>query len=286
MATQDIAVDAYTTEQLNDRSRNAGAVAVGIGDSVGYVVGISAPLILYAQYGWAAMIFTCAAVTLVLSLPALIRREIPVGDIAAPPPMLANLTSALVAKSTPVILLLMLIAGVAGRFMWSIYGPLLSERGLSLTEVGTTLGLASAIATILGSAFCYYLMHRKAVGIANICALFASIGYAAFLMPASNDLIFIGAIVFVTELLLLPINNLLFASRMSWCRPGSAGTDFTIQSSVFNLGRSLATIIAAPTAALLGWPLFFAVNAGVLMLFVLSYLRLDPVITRRIGALK
>jgi MFS transporter, PAT family, beta-lactamase induction signal transducer AmpG len=282
MATQDIAVDAYTTEQLDDRTRSVGAVSVGVGDSLGYIIGISVPLILYDLYGWHAMILLCAAASFVLTVPALIRRERPLPDAAGEPPApLHNLLSLFRQRATPWILLLVFVGGAAGRFVWSIYGPLLAGRDLSMAEVGTTLGIASAVAAAIGGLLSLGMLARRNVLTGLVLAVAAGALYATFLWPVSSGIVAVVAIVFMTELLLVPVNNFLFVSRMAWCRPGSAGTDFTAQSSIFNFGRSVATFTAAPLAAGFGWGLFFFANFLLITAFAFLYRLLAPKIDRQ-----
>ena len=61
-------------------------------------------------------------------------------------------------------------------------------------------------------------------------------------------------------------------SRFRWASKAQAGTDYALQSSIWNLGVSAAASVSGFVAASLGWSLFFPIAAATICVGGLFYL--------------
>ena len=150
MAAQDIAVDAYAAESMNDEERPIGTSLINFLGGVAGTVGTGA-VALVDLFGWEPTMIVASAMLIVAALPAIVR--------SAPPPPLAtqkreergarpSLWKAFKRKDSAYIMPFMFVFGVGGAFLGSMVGPFWADRGLTLTEYG----ILSAIATAAGGA--------------------------------------------------------------------------------------------------------------------------------------
>ena len=126
-------------------------------------------------------------------------------------------------------------------------GPLLTDSGYSLAEIGVITGFAGAttgvLGAVVGGAVLLRLGHREALlGFGVLQAL----GLAGYLLVVAGvqNLYALGAIVYFEQFADGLSTVALFTIMMDRCRPHSPGTDYSLQASL--------QVLATGTAALGG----------------------------------
>ena len=104
----------------------------------------------------------------------------------------------------------------------------------------------------------------------------------ADVVPHISFLVVLTALVaFCTSIYTFVVNN----SRFRWVSKAQAGTDFSMQSSLWNFGVWAAGSTAGFVAAAAGWPLFFPIAASlsfcVGMYYVLNFEHIERLVQAR-----
>jgi MFS family permease len=292
MAAQDIAVDAYAAESMTDAERPVGTSIINFLAAVAGVLG-SGAVALVDLFGWEVTMVAASALMMLAALPAIIRREPPPPEASrqrAARGERPNLIKALKRRDSAYIMPFMFLFGFGGTFFVSMLGPFWADQGLTLTEFGILSPIAALAGGGLSAISTPWLIERigmRATAIIGICVLpvEATIYCTFFLMPELPAL----------PILILTISLLAFAtgvysytvsiSRFRWVSKAQAGTDYALQSSLWNLGVWSAGSTSGLVAGLLGWMWFFpiaAVTAGIGGIFyILLWDRIESVVLQR-----
>ena len=88
-------------------------------------------------------------------------------------------------------------------------------------------------------------------------------------------------VAFCTSIYSFVVNN----SRFRWVSKAQAGTDYSMQSSLWNLGIWAAGSVAGIVAGALGWPHFFLIAAATSLIaglyYVLNFNRIEQLVIAR-----
>ncbi|MGJ3231070.1 MAG: MFS transporter [Oceanicaulis sp.] len=281
-STHEIAADAYVVESLRDSGRSVGSAVVWFGKELGQIAGLAGMLIVADQYGWGAAFLSAGLLFSALNLTILLRKE-PAPDPAVMAARAAGRkVKVLNYVREPVnrrVLALVFVFALAAQMTPAIIGPFLSSKGLSLSEVGVSIGIAASIGAGLSLAVSSVVLEK--LGPRRMVLLLIPVGLLA--LPAFLWLAFTGepalalviAAVFWGSICTAPQRMVFYAARLGWTSRGQTGTDFTIQQATYFLGGGAAIAISGLIAGLVGWTAFFLVNAvlvvTVLVLFAWSY---------------
>jgi Na+/melibiose symporter-like transporter len=268
MAAQDIAVDAYAAESMTDSERPVGTSLINFLGAVASVFG-TGTVALVETFGWQPTMLAASALMLLAALPAIIRRE-------PPPPQATqareargerpNLLKALKRKDSNYILPFMFLFGFGGNFFLSMWGPFWADQGLTLTEFGILAPIAGMAGGALAALSTPWLVEhiglRKTaiIGVA-VLPIEAAIYCTFTLMP---ELPALPILALTVSLLAFSTNLYSYAasiSRFRWASKAQAGTDYALQSSVWNFGVWSAGSTAGFVAGGLGWVAFFPIAA-------------------------
>ncbi len=268
MAAQDIAVDAYAAESMTDAERPVGTSLINFLGAVASVFG-TGTVALVETFGWQPTMLAASALMLLAALPAIIRRE-------PPPPQATqareargerpNLLKALKRKDSNYILPFMFMFGFGGNFFLSMWGPFWADQGLTLTEFGILAPIAGMAGGALAAVSTPWLVEhiglRKTaiIGVA-VLPIEAAIYCTFTLMP---ELPALPILALTVSLLAFSTNLYSYAasiSRFRWASKAQAGTDYAMQSSVWNFGVWSAGSTAGFVAGGLGWVAFFPIAA-------------------------
>ena len=309
MSTQDIAVDAYTLENLEPRERGIGASVKVVFEGIGEALALAGLMFIFtrvvwggAENGWAPMIVAAAALLVMFTIPVLIRREPPLSEdiqkrrAAGDRPRIIKF---LKRKDSQYISFLLLVGGFLNFMLTPLIGPLLVDKGFELLEVGIVLGAAVPIAAPLGAAASgalitafglRWMLAAVAVfgGFAFTCFILAvTAGFQPppFLEPLSTSVNSLapdwsaGPRALFAILVLIPVASTVAAlhmiftvSRMGWASRTQAGTDFTLHGAVYNIGRTVTVAVSPFIAAALGWAGFLIVMATLIISVLVFYL--------------
>lgn len=255
-ATQDIATDALAVRTMHGRGRG-GINGVQIAANfVGDVVGGGFVLVMYDYFGWTPAILTLAAV---VAVPIFFIRRFtePLAPVEANRPVRrGSMFSVFRQPGVPRwALVLTPLLAIAMPGAYGMLVPILIDSGVSIGMVGLlTNGLGGVIgitAAIVAGLWVHRLGRRRALvwyGLGQAVAI-------ATMIPLANG----GGMVWaLTAIVLLNVFNsavfvVMYTINMDHSRPESAGSDFTLQTSI-SLGlRFAAAGVVASVAGTAGY---------------------------------
>lgn len=248
-ASQDIATDALAVGVLEPQERGWGNGVQMSGNYLGAVIGGGGMLILLDWWGWRPSLLILAALMLFALLPILHFRE----SCGQKPDTSQFVLLDLVRfcrRSQMWRWLIVLALFTAGPMMANtMFRPLLVDIGLSMTDVGLLLGVASYAAGMVGAIAAGFLISRlgRRRSLLVFCSLRA-VCVAAYLLPTlgATTLPVLYAIAMSSQFTSSMALTALFTVMMDKSEFTTAGTDFTLQTSLVYLGG----ILAAPFSGL------------------------------------
>ena len=268
MAAQDIVVDAYAAESMTDAERPTGTSIINFLAGLAGVLGIVA-VALVERYSWTTTMLAAAGLFLFAALPALIRPEPPTPrarQIREAKGQRPSLLAAIKRRESLYILPFMFLFGFGHQFFLSMIGPFWADHGISIE----TFGIIAATGTIAGGMLAAIttprLVERYGMRVSatvGLCILPLEAGvYMYFdqlqqlpslwvILPTVALLSFSTAIFLYTATI----------SRFRWVSKAQAGTDYSLQSSMWNLGLWAAGSLSGLVAGVFGYAIFFPVAA-------------------------
>jgi MFS family permease len=304
-SSQDIATDALAVGLLEPDERGMGNGVQTSGGYLGAVIGGGGMLLLLNDWGWTVTLLTIAAIMLVALLPILRHqervkkagdREQEIGGKAnrfttsylqdrqkAPPLLSTSLFMDLVNFCRrPGMwrwLLILVLYTVGGMITGTMFRPLLVDIGLSLTEVGLLLGVVSQSAGMLGAitaGFFIAPLGRKRSLI--VFGLLQSVMMIAYLLPASGvtSLPVLYLVAIGVQFTLSMATTATCTVMMDQSELATAGTDYTIQTSVVFLGGFSAAALSGVIAEAIGYQGVFALSIAISFISVVAIARFFP----------
>lgn len=278
MAAQDIAVDAFAAESLNDDDRAIGTSVIIFMSILAGVIG-GGLMSGVERFGWSTTMMAASVMLVLAALPAIIRTE--------PPPPLASqqrrdrgerpsLVKTIVRPESRLILPYLFCFGFGGAFMGSLFSAFLVDKGMSLTDIGVVMPIAGFIGAGTGALVTPLIVHRlglKGAGVAGLIFLpiegvtFAWFSVSETLPAVWLLIVILSSLNFTTSIYTYAVNN----SRFRWASKAQAGTDFSMQSSIWNFGVWVAGSTAGFAAAWFGYTVYFLMGAGLATLFAAWY---------------
>ncbi|MFZ5893487.1 MAG: MFS transporter [Myxococcota bacterium] len=271
-ATQDIATDALALDLLPADQRG---VANGIqvaGYRVGMILGGGAVLLVFEALGWAASFAAMGAVMVLLSVPVFWLKE-PQHSHSHAPEQAGVLGGHFLRRSDALPILALLVSYKFGdAFALSMLRPLLVDRGKSLAEIGSLLGVygfsAGLMGALLGGACVNRLGRKRALLWFGALQALSVAGYALLARDVLPNVGLYALTVF-EHLAGGMATAALFTSMMDWCRRDHAATDYAVQASAVVIASAVAAAASGYSAHALGYELHFLLSA-LLALLVLG----------------
>ncbi len=292
MAAQDIAVDAYAAESMSDAERPVGTSLINFLGAVAAVFGSGAVAVI-EKFGWTPTLLAASALLIFAALPAIIRRE-PLPPEASRQREARgekpDLLKALKRRDSYYIMPFLFLFGFGGTFFLTMFGPFWADKGLTLTEYGILAPIAGIAGGALAAVSTPWLIGRFGLRTTAI------IGVAALPVEATIYCIYAAMPELpALPILILSVSLLAFAtnlysyaasiSRFRWASKAQAGTDYALQSSVWNLGVWAAGSTSGLVAAIFGWLYFFPIAAVVAaiggVVYVLMFDRVERLVVER-----
>ncbi|MEM9667295.1 MAG: MFS transporter [Pseudomonadota bacterium] len=269
-STYEIAADAYVVEALTPEEQGSGSGAVWFGKELGQVIGLAGLLVMADIYGWMAAFLAAGCLFMLLNLIALSRKEAPVRR-----PTEDSRASIWTYLKEPVnrrLLVLIFAFAFAVQIPSAIIGPFLSDKGLTLSEVGATVGISASLGAGISLLVATAVIRR--IGVKSMA--WVTLGLSALAFPPFLWLSFqeepslwvVLAVIFWGALMAAPVRMTFYAARLRWTGPEQAGTDFTLQQSAWFLGYGATLAASGFIASALGWSAVF-VLMGVLVAIVI-----------------
>jgi MFS transporter, PAT family, beta-lactamase induction signal transducer AmpG len=286
-ATQDIVIDAYRVEILDENSQGAGAAAVQLGYRVGMLVSGAGALFIAEFYGWTAAYGAMAALIGVGILTILLNRE-PRANLPTERPEkgIAGWTKAHVIMPFADVLKRQDWVVILGFIVFYKFGdavagvmanPFYIETGFSLAEIAAISKLFGFVATLVGIVAGGIMVARFGI--------FRALLLCGILQMGSNLMFAIQAIVgHDTTMLAVTIAVENFTGGMgsaafvayisSLCSFAFTATQYALFSSLAVVGRTTLSSAGGWLADHVDWVSFFVLSAvaaipGLLLLLVL-----------------
>jgi predicted MFS family arabinose efflux permease len=302
-ATQDIATDALAIKLLAPQERGWGNGIQSAGRAMGGILGGGVMLLALNRLGWQLSLWILAGSCLVALVPLLWYRETSQAtqnlgicqaghhtadhlSFSDSQPALPRLN----AKAKPFAayfetllsflrqahiqswLLFILIYVTGGSMAATMFRPLLVDIGLSMADIGWMTGIVGSAVAIVGSLVAGGLIQplgrRRAL---IVFGLVQSIAILALTLPALGlHHPFVLYAVSSGEVLARSLTSTaLFTLMMDKSRQATAGSDYTLQSSVFIVGHHLGIpSLSGFIAAAVGYTRVFLLAAGICLVSV------------------
>lgn len=279
-ATQDIATDGYAVSTLKPAWRGLGNSIQVVGYKLGMVVGGGALLWLTARHGWQASYAGLACLMLLVILPVLFMKDATAGEQQAATHAQWQGMGGYVRLFREFVLrpgvgwwLLTVALYKFGDSLGSrMTGPLLSDSGYSLADIGLITGSAGATAGLLGA----FVGGATLLRLGRLPALLGfgalqALGLAGYFLVAGglHDLYLLTAIVYFEQFADGLSTVALFTIMMDHCRPQSPGTDYSLQASLQVLVAGVAALCGGLLTERFGYSAVFAIAAALTLLALL-----------------
>jgi MFS family permease len=299
-ASLDVATDALAIGLLKPSERGLGNTVQSVGGSVGAAIGGGGMLILFDHWGWAASLQALALIMVVALLPVLMHQEkLPnteqVADGQSGSLSISSTSTTKTAASfaiqprfsvsyfqtfinfcrhpgMPIWLLFLLLYSASTHMAATMYRPLLVDIGLSLSDIGSLLGLVGTVASALGGIAAGFLIpswgRKRSLFVFSILWALTT---ATYLLPTfgltSLPILYLVAI--STFFAIGIMNTATFTIMMDKSNLETPGTDYTIQSSVGILGSLGAASSGGVIAEAIGYRGVFAISLAITIVNVL-----------------
>lgn len=278
-ATQDIATDGLAVSRLAPHLRGLGNSVQVIGYKVGMIFGGGLLLWLVARYGWQLSYTALAFLIVPILLPVWFMREPEVLERNEPKHApwhgwqgYVRLFADFLSRERMGWWLITVATFKTGDALASrMIGPLLSDHGLPLSDIGLLTGVFGATAglagALLGGLFLLRLGHCKALLIFGSLQAAGLIGYLC-IAGSGYDIRTLYTVVCMEQFADGLSTVALFTSMMDVCRKQSPGTDYTLQAAFQVTVSGFAALVGGLFTQKFGYQAVFAAGA-VLTLFAL-----------------
>ena len=271
-ATQDIAIDAYRADVLEEREVGLGVAVWVLGYRLALLVTGSVALIWVKYLSWQGVYLLLAALMALGLLVSIFAPEPEMRDrqgeaIAAPEtlreavqlPFIDFFQRLGVSRGT-LILGFILLYKLGDYLAANMVTPFLLKTGFSLEEVGTIKGGVGLVATLGGGLVGGAVLSR--VGINRSLWIFgglqavSNLAYFALALLGKNSLMMLVAV--NIENFCGGLGTAAFLGfLMNLCDPRFSATQYALLSSLVAVSREIIASPAGKIAEVMGWPSFF-----------------------------
>lgn len=278
-ATQDIVIDAYRVEILEERDLGAGAAVIQLGYRMGMLLSGAGALFLATDYGWQTTYLTMAAILILGSVVVSLTGE---PDVSYTPfraeagtrwlrraglwlkdTVIAPFTNFMQRKGWLAILLFMVFYKFGDAFATSLSTPFLLDIGFSKNEIATISKSFGLIAVIVGTMIGGGMVNR--LGIMKSLWVFGFLQMGTILLFVWQARVGhdpqVLAIVIAGENLAAGMGAAAFVAYLSkLCSVEYTATQYALFSSLAAAGRTWLSTPSGWAAENLGWETFFMLS--------------------------
>jgi len=266
-ASQDIVIDAYRVELLDEREQGAGAAATQVGYRLGMIASGAGALYLAAYFGWFWSYAGMAALMLVGIVTVLMTRE---PRLVAPPVRGSWFAETVVApfaefagrRAWLVILIFVVLYKFGDALAGIMSSPFYVTLGFTLVDIANVakiFGTAASIAGVfLGGAAVFRLGLMPALLICGAFQALSNLMYIVQLWAGPDPTVL--ALTIATENITGGMASAAFVAYLSrLCHPAFTATQYALLSALAATGRTVLAAAGGFLADHLGWQLFFLV---------------------------
>jgi MFS transporter, PAT family, beta-lactamase induction signal transducer AmpG len=262
-ATQDIATDGLAVELLNERERGLGNGIQVAAYRVGMIVGGGVLLKFIGSLRWQKTFLIMAVLLAVAALPILLHRER--RRIAAPKIRWEEFLRFFTRPGMGLWMLLLALFKGGDAVATGIAPPFLVDLGMTATEIGNLYTYGTLPAGLLGALLGGWAVGRIGRRRALITfGIFQGLMVAAYTLPAVG--LYTTGTLYATAIADYAAGGMatavIFTMMMDVCRPGTEGSDYTIQASVAMTAPILARSLAGDLADSFGYAPTFLLSGG------------------------
>lgn len=265
-ASQDIVVDAYRTDTLQEKERGLGSAVFVTGYRIGMIFSGAVAMILSDRIGWQNTYFIMAGLMVLGMLTTLISPEpetAPLHPRTLQEAVVGPLTDFFSRQSAVLILFFIVLYKLGDAYAGTMTTAfLIRGLGFTATDVGTVnkgLGLLSVIAgATLGGTLMVRLGLYRSLLIYGILQAVSTLAFVVLVEAGKSYPVMIGAVAF--ENLTGGMGTAAFvALLMTLCTQRYSATQFALLSSLAALGRVFVTPTSGYVVEAVGWAWFFVI---------------------------
>lgn len=268
-ATQDITIDAYSADILDDDETGAGAGVKVLGYRIALVVTGAGALILADHWSWP---WVYAAIACIMLLTMSASTLTPEPRLFQVPPRTVVEAIRLpfseffgrqgAAKAT-IILAFVVLYRLGDYMVTNMTTPFLLQTGFSQSDIGAIQGGVGLVATVggvlLGGAVLSQMGLNRSLWVFGGLQAVSNLAYVALAQAGRNYGLMV--ITILVENICVGLGTAgLVGFLISLCNPRFSATQYALLSSLMAAGRD---VISAPCGAIAertGWPLFFFIS--------------------------
>ncbi|HEX2693268.1 MAG TPA: AmpG family muropeptide MFS transporter [Gemmatimonadaceae bacterium] len=270
-ASQDISLDAYRTDVLENREMGAGAAVFVLGYRIAMITSGALAFFLADRLSWPTTYLILSTLILIGVVTTFLAPE-PVLNDAAP----KSIAEAVVLPFADffqragiwralLVLLFIVVYKYSDSLAGSMTTPFLLQAGFSETEVGAVFLGAGVIATILGvlagGAVIGKVGINRSLWIFVVVQGLSNLTYYVLSLAEKNHALMVTAVV-IENFGLGLVTAAMTAFLMSMCNKRFTATQFALLSSLMAASRDILVAPAGKIAESLGWPSFFIVTVA------------------------
>jgi MFS transporter, PAT family, beta-lactamase induction signal transducer AmpG len=270
-ASQDISLDAYRTDVLENREMGAGAAVFVLGYRIAMITSGALAFFLADRLSWPTTYLILSTLILVGVVTTFLAPE-PVLNDAAP----KSIAEAVILPFAEffqrtgifralLVLLFIVVYKYSDSLAGSMTTPFLLQAGFSETEVGAVFLGAGVVATIVGvlagGAVIGKVGINRSLWIFVVVQGLSNLTYYVLSLAEKNHALMVTAV--VTENFGLGlVTAAMTAFLMSMCNKRFTATQFALLSSLMAASRDILVAPGGKIAESLGWPSFFIVTVA------------------------
>ncbi|MEM7125965.1 MAG: MFS transporter [Chloroflexota bacterium] len=256
-ATQDIAADALAVTVLEPEERGLGNSIQMAGGFIGNIIGGGVVLIAYQWLGWTASMLILAACTAIPLVNILTHKEKPApADLRDEKVGYRDMVRFFKRPRIWRWVAILLVFGLGVSMSYALINPMLVDLGWSLDQIGFATNIAGSLVAIVGAGLAGGLVQR--LGRKSAMLLTGMVGIvsiAGLYLPAqgtNSTAVIYGSI--CVMLLAYGANTTILATMtMDKSDPAAAGTDYTLQYSLFSIFSFIFSGLALAFAESVGY---------------------------------
>ena len=269
-ASQDISLDAYRTDVLQDREMGAGAAVFVLGYRIAMISTGALAFFLADRIQWPAVYFVLSLLLLVGIATTFFAPE-PVLSDAPPKTLLEAVVLPFadffqrVGPRAVLVLLFIVMYKYSDSLAGSMTTPFLLQAGFSQSEVGAVfLGvgvLATIAGVVVGGAAIGQVGINKALWIFVVFQGLSNLTYYGLSLSGKSHAFMVAAI--ITENFGLGLVSAgMTAYLMEMCNKRFTATQFALLSSLMAASRDILVAPAGKLVESIGWPGFFLLTVA------------------------
>lgn len=273
-ATQDIVIDAYRTELLEDHEQGAGAAMAVLGYRLGMLVSGAGALYLAAATGWFE-VFVAMAVVLILvgTVTFLLAPEPDAPEEPESAEVSEWFRSAVVAPFTDfakrrswlLVLVFLAVFKLGDATASAMSMPFYLDLEFTKPQIASITKVFGLAATLVGSFVGGLLVARmgilKSLVVTGVLQMVSNLGFTVLAL-LGNRLDALTAVIAFENLASGMGAAALVAYLASLCNLRFSATQFALLSSLASIGRTVMSTPSGYVSELVGWAWFFAATTA------------------------